>query len=69
MNHPAINQASTPPSPKLLTVRQTAAALSVGVRTVWRQISTGELPCVRIGKAVRIPVEAVERFIERGGSR
>lgn len=56
-------------SPKLWTVRETARSLGVGERTVWRRISTGDLPTVRIGRSVRIPAKAVEEFIRKGGTQ
>ena len=40
--------------PRLLTVSDVARALAVSTRTVWRLVSTGELPPPqRIGKRLR----------------
>lgn len=50
---------------KLLTVAETAEALSLKVSTVRMWISKRKLPRVNCGRAVRIPAEAVEQFIER----
>jgi len=47
----------------LLTVDDTAALLQVSQRHVRRLIASGELPVVRIGKAVRLLPQAVRRFI------
>jgi excisionase family DNA binding protein len=37
----------------LLTEREAAKALSVCQRTLWQLRTDGEIPCVRIGRAVR----------------
>lgn len=38
----------------LLTLTETAERLRMSARTVQRLVQTGALPCVRIGRAVRI---------------
>ena len=46
---------SVPHGPsQLLTVAQAAQLLGVSQRTVRRQIASGEIPVVRVGRAVRI---------------
>jgi excisionase family DNA binding protein len=50
----------------LLTVDETAALLRVSPRHVRRLIASGELPVVRIGKAVRVRPEDLRQLI--GGS-
>jgi excisionase family DNA binding protein len=53
------------PSPRLLwSVADTAEALGVSARTVWRMLATGELPSRRVGRCVRIPGAAVVAFTE-----
>ena len=52
-------------APKLLTVRQAAAALGVGESTVHALIRSGELGSRKIGSSRRIPVEEVDAFIAR----
>ena len=47
----------------LLTAKQVAEILNVSVRTVRRLIVQKKLAVVRIGKAVRVPPEALARFI------
>ncbi|MEV5944726.1 helix-turn-helix domain-containing protein [Streptomyces sp. NPDC051994] len=59
-----------PTGPKLLTVREVAAALRVSIPTIYRWVATGELPSIRYGQeraddelkrggAIRIPESAV----------
>jgi len=45
-----------------LTVAEVAGILRVSTRTVRRLVSNGELPCVRVGRRVRISVGALEAF-------
>lgn len=56
--------APTLAAPLLLTVRETAAALSVCEKTLWSLSRDGRLPRVLIGKAVRYDRADVLRFIE-----
>lgn len=50
---------------KLLTVAETADALSLKISTVRAWIAKRKLPRVSCGRAVRIPAAAVEQFIEK----
>lgn len=67
MDNPSTKQQPSP-APKLLSVPQTGTVLGVGARSVWRLIGEGQLPKVRVGRSVRIPVEAIDEFIRRGGT-
>lgn len=40
--------------PQLMSMREAAAQLGVSLSTVRRQVKSGELPCRRIGRAVRV---------------
>jgi excisionase family DNA binding protein len=56
-----------------ILVRSPAAAetLSISERTLWTLTAEGELPCVRIGKAVRYRPEALKEWAEareKGGA-
>lgn len=50
--------------PLLLRVEEAARMLRLGRATVYLLVSRGELPSVRIGRAVRVPAEALRRWIE-----
>jgi excisionase family DNA binding protein len=54
---------------RLLNVEETAQALGISVRMVWRLIARGELARVSIGRCCRISAWSLEDFIARGGSR
>lgn len=51
--------------PLACTVREAARLLSVGVRKVEYMIQSGELESFKIGRARRIPRQAITDFIER----
>jgi excisionase family DNA binding protein len=58
---------STLAQPLAYTDADVAALLRVSRRTVYRLRKSGVLPAIRIGRAVRIPAEAVTQFLERAG--
>jgi excisionase family DNA binding protein len=51
---------------KLYRVQETAEALSVSEKLIWKKIALREIDVVRIGRSVRIPAEAIDRLIEEG---
>ena len=63
---------SRPPAPaignmvaRVLLVSEVAAALRVSKMTVYRLAHAGELDAVRIGRSVRIPEQAVSRYLAK----
>lgn len=55
---------------KLLTAREAAQQLAIGLRKLWQLTNTGELRCVRIGRSVRYDPRDVAAFIDaRRGTR
>lgn len=50
--------------PILLRATEVAAALGVGRATAYELMASGELPTVRIGRAVRVPRAALERWVQ-----
>ena len=49
----------------MLTIGEVAHALRVSAKTIQRQIASGELGAVRIGRGVRVPVTELEIFISK----
>ena len=45
--------------------RQTASSLQISERTLWELTKRGEIPCVRIGRAVRYDPKDLADFIAR----
>ena len=52
----------------MLTVEEAAQYLRVSRKTIYRLIATGELDCIRVRGAIRIPRQAIDSYISRGGS-
>jgi len=55
-----VNPSSAVPSARALTVAAVARRLNVCEATVYRALRRGELPYIRIGRAIRIPSAALE---------
>ena len=49
----------------LLTVPQTARTLALGRTKVYELIASGELEVVHIGRAARVPTDAIASFVAR----
>lgn len=45
--------------PVLIGIEEAAKALAVGRFTIYNLIEQGELPTVRMGRAARVPAEAI----------
>jgi excisionase family DNA binding protein len=53
------------PAPLLLTIPDAGRLLGLGRTTMYGLIGAGEVEVVHIGRAARIPLESVERFVDR----
>lgn len=51
------------PEPILLTVPEAAAMLNIKRSLAWKLIGNGDIPCVRLGRAVRVPKAALLRLV------
>jgi excisionase family DNA binding protein len=49
---------------RLLNVREAAQYLGLEVDTIYRKARLREVPCVKVGRALRFDVKALEQFIE-----
>ncbi len=50
---------------RLLNVREAAQFLGLEVDTVYKKSRLRELPCVKVGRALRFDSRALERFVEQ----
>ena len=50
---------------RLLNVKEAAGYLGIQVDTVYKKSRLRELPCVKVGRALRFDVRALERFVEQ----
>ena len=48
----------------LLRVPEVAKALGLGRTKVYELITTGELPVIRLGRAVRVSVAALQKWVD-----
>jgi excisionase family DNA binding protein len=48
----------------LITPAEAAEVLGISVRTVYRAIRRGDFPVVRVGRCPRIPLIALNRWVE-----
>jgi excisionase family DNA binding protein len=48
----------TPPTSAFYTVAEVASYYGVSRQTIWREIRSGEIPAVRVGRCLRIPRNA-----------
>ena len=60
--------ASTEPLPRLMTAAELAADTGIPKSRVYFLTRCGELPHVRLGRAVRYDPGAVREWLERGGT-
>jgi excisionase family DNA binding protein len=49
-------------------VEETAKILRVGRGAVYEAVRRGEIPSLKFGRCIRIPVNALYRFISEAGS-
>jgi excisionase family DNA binding protein len=49
----------------LLTVKQTASALSLSVAKVYELLASGAIASVHVGRARRVPRAELERFVDQ----
>ncbi|MGV9881710.1 excisionase family DNA-binding protein [Streptomyces sp. NPDC003006] len=52
-----------------LTVAEAARRMGVGRTTLYKFIFSGEIPSAKVGRLRRVPVEAVNEFLQRRLSR
>ena len=56
---------NNPPKPTLLlTATQAAESLAISPRKLWAMTQSGEIPCIRLGRCVRYPVDGLRLWID-----
>lgn len=55
--------------PILLRAEDVARALGLGRSKTYEMMAAGELPTVRVGRAVRVPSAALEQWVRRRTSQ
>jgi excisionase family DNA binding protein len=54
--------------PSLLTVKEAAAFLGLGLATVYIMVDNGHIPSKRFGRCIRIPKEAFMSTLEKSST-
>jgi len=49
----------------LLTPAETAETIGIGRTRIYELLASGELPSVRIGRSIRIPIDCLRTWIDR----
>ena len=49
----------------LLKPTEAAETLGIGRTRVYEMLASGELPSIRLGRSIRVPVAALKQWIER----
>jgi len=65
LKEPAEMVLDIPIGRRLLNVREAAQYLGLEVDTVYKKARLREVPFVKVGRALRFDVKALERFIEQ----
>ena len=50
---------------RAISIPEAAETLGIGVSKAYEAANSGEIPTIRIGKRILVPVAALERMLER----
>jgi len=53
----------------VLTVNEVAGMLRISRGSAYQLVRTGQLPCLRVGRLIRVPRAAFEDVLARAGAR
>lgn len=60
-----MTQSPTSPVRLLLKPKEAATALAISERTLWQLTKDRAIPCLRVGRAVRYDLSALQAWIEQ----
>jgi len=55
--------------PEVLSIKEVAQYLNVGVQTAYKLVRSGELPGVKVGREWRVHKEVIDEFLKRPVSK
>jgi len=53
----------------VLTVEEAAEVLKISRPSAYQAVQRGEIPIIRIGRRILVPVAALEKLLESAGSK
>jgi len=69
MSEPLNDTTTAVSKPIAMRPKEAAKALGIGERLLWERTNRGEIPHVRIGRAVVYPVAELERWLAEQATR
>jgi len=54
---------------KVYTVEEAAKVLDISLPSAYQAVKKGEIPIIRIGRRILVPVSALSRMLESAGSK
>lgn len=54
---------------KVLTIDETAKILNIGRNSAYQGVKTGEIPSIKIGRRILVPMKALNNLLENGGMK
>lgn len=52
---------------KVFTVDEAAKTLNIGLNSAYQAVKNGEIPSIKIGRRILIPVVALEKMLSEAG--
>jgi len=52
-----------------ITVEQAAKRLKIGRNTAYEAVKRAEIPSIRIGRRILVPIKALNNWLENGGAK
>ena len=57
------------PSKMTLSIPEVAEMLGISRNSAYQGVMTGEIPSIRVGKRILVPIKALERMLEGTGQK
>ena len=68
MSEPAVIQLRPPPGERVTTVEEAGRMLGLSRSAAYRCAAAGQLPTVRLGRKLKVPLDALDRMLGAASS-